>query len=360
MSNGVSTNFDLSPTVAILQPDYDDSSWQRVDVPHDYVVEGGFDPKADEAHGYLPVEPGWYRKSIAIPMNAQGRRLWLEFDGVYRDSRVWLNGHLLGRHASGYTSFHYDISDIALPGTNNHLVVRVDPSAFEGWWYEGGGIYRHVRLVSVDPVHVDPWGVQIITKVGDPGVGLQADTRVELTTAITNESSASQRVTVSSEVIDAGGAPVASGRSTHRIPAGGGAEFFQTLKLARARLWSCDHPDLYRLRTSVQVGGETVDEISTDFGVRTIRFDADRGFFLNGRPLKIQGTCNHQDFAGVGVALPDRLYEIRVQALKEMGANAWRCSHHAMAPELLEACDRLGILVMAENRHLIRRAGAAD
>ncbi len=143
-----STNQNLSPTPEFLSPAYDDSSWQRVNVPHDYIVEGAFDPKADEAHGYLPVEPGWYRKTISIPAADPGRRLWLEFDGVYRDSQMWLNGHFLGRHVSGYTSFRYDISDVAKPGTNNLLVVRVDPTQFEGWWYEGGGIYRHTRLVS--------------------------------------------------------------------------------------------------------------------------------------------------------------------------------------------------------------------
>ena len=347
-----STNQDLSPTADFLSPAYDDSAWQKVNIPHDYIVEGTFDPKAEIQHGYLPAEPGWYRKTILIPAADRGRRLWLEFDGVYRDSQMWLNGHFLGRHASGYTSFYYDVSGFAKPGTNNLLVVRVDPTNFEGWWYDGGGIYRHTRLVSVAPVHVSPWGVQVVANVDNPGDGVQADAWLQITTSLINDTDDANDATVSNEVINAEGKVVASEQTTHRPPAKGIYDFQQSLALSKANLWSCEHSYLYHLRTSVLVQGQTVDQITTDFGVRTIRFDANRGFILNGKPVKIKGTCNHQDFAGVGVALPDRLQEFRVQKLKEMGANAMRLSHNAMAPELLDACDRLGILVMAENRHL--------
>jgi len=300
----------------------------------------------------LPVEPAWYRKTISIPAADPGRRLWLEFDGVYRDSQMWLNGHFLGRHASGYTSFCYDISKFAKPGTNNLLVVRVDPTQFEGWWYEGGGIYRHTRLVSVAPTHVTPWGVHVVANLNDPGDGIRANAQLEITTTVANDAAATDRATVLSEVINADGAVVATMRTIHRLAAEGSFDFRQSLALSQANLWSCERPCLYHLCTSVLVGGKTVDQITTDFGVRTIRFDPNRGFFLNGQPVKIKGTCNHQDFAGVGVALPDRLYEFRVQKLKEMGANAMRLSHNEMASELLDACDRLGMLVMAENRHL--------
>ena len=351
---GCSTNQNWSPPADLLGLDYDDSLWQKINVPHDYIVEGAFDPKAeaDSQHGCLPVEPAWYRKVISIPATDQGHQLWLEFDGVYRDSQMWFNGHFLGRHVSGYTSFQYDISKFAKPGTNNLLVVRVDPTQFEGWWYEGGGVYRHARLVSVAPMHVSPWGVHIVPKIGDPGNGVQADAQLQITTTITNDADVPDRATVLSEVINADGTVVAAKRTTHRLAANGSLDFSQSLKLLNANLWSCENPYLYRLRTSVLVHGETVDQITTDFGVRTIRFDPDLGFFLNGKPVKIKGTCNHQDFAGVGVALPDRINEIRVEKLKAMGANAMRFSHNAMAPELLEDCDRLGMLVMAENRHL--------
>lgn len=342
----------LLPTKDFLGPAYDDSSWQTVNVPHDYIIEGAFDPKADEAHGYLPVEPSWYRKTISIPAGDKGRRLWLEFDGVYRDSQMWLNGHFLGRHASGYTSFQYDISEIAKPGADNLLVVHVDPRDFEGWWYEGGGIYRHTRLVSVAPVHVSPCGVDVVARVDDPRDGVKANARLQVTTTLANDAATSDLATVLSEILNADGTVVGTGRMTRRLPSGSSLDLEQALALHGANLWSCERPYLYRLRTSVLVGGRMVDQVTTDFGVRTIRFDPDLGFFLNGKPLKIKGTCNHQDFAGVGVALPDRLYEWRVQKLKELGANACRFSHNMMAPELLEACDRLGMLVMAENRHL--------
>jgi beta-galactosidase len=347
-----STNANVSPTLDFHRLGYDDSSWPWVNVPHDYVVEGTFDPKAENQHGCLPVEPGWYRRTISIPAADQGRRLWLEFDGVYRDSQMWLNGNFLGRHLSGYTSFRYDVSEIAKPGTNNLLVVRVDPRDFEGWWYEGGGIYRHTRLVSVAPLHVAPWGVQVIPNVSDPRDGLQADARLEIITTLANDAAASGRATVLSEVIDADGPVVTKDRVTCRLTAKSSFDVRQSLALPKAHLWSCERPYLYRLRTSVAVLGKTVDQVTTGFGVRTIHFDPNSGFFLNGKPVKIKGTCNHQDFAGVGVALPDRIHAIRVQKLKEMGANAWRCSHHMMATELLDVCDRLGVLVMAENRHL--------
>lgn len=347
-----STSLNLSPASGILGPAYDDSAWQRINVPHDYIVEGAFDPTAEKQHGYLPVEPGWYRKTISIPAADQGRRLWLEFDGVYRDSQMWLNGHFLGRHASGYTSFCYDISEFAEPGTNNLLVVRVDPTDFEGWWYDGGGIYRHTRLISAAPVHVSPCGVHVIAKVDNPGDGVQADARLQITTTLANDSTDEVRATVVSEVVNAEGVVVATERSTHHLAAKSSLDFRQSHTLSMANLWSCEQPYLYRLRTSVLVRGEMVDQIITDFGARTIRFDAKFGFFLNGVPVKIKGTCNHQDFAGVGVALPDRIHEIRVKKIKEMGANSWRCSHYVMAPDFLNLCDRLGILVMAENRHL--------
>ena len=347
-----STYGNLSPTPSFLSSAYDDSSWQTVNVPHDYIVEGTFDPKADDAHGYLPVEPAWYRKTISIPAADQGRRLWLEFDGVYRDSQMWLNGHFLGRHVSGYTSFCYDVSDFAMPGTNNLLVVHVDPTQFEGWWYEGGGIYRHTRLISVAPAHVAPWGVYVTSTVKNPGDGTEADARLHISTSVANDADTAGRAAVLSEVIDGDGAVVAHVRSTRHIEAKSSLCFTQSLALARANLWSCERPYLYQLRTSVLVGGRMIDQVTNSFGVRTIRFDPNLGFFLNGKRVEIQGTCNHQDFAGVGVALPDRLYTDRVQILKEMGANAMRFSHNEMAPELLDACDRLGILVMAENRHL--------
>jgi hypothetical protein len=288
---------DAIATDSPLSPAYDDSAWRKVDVPHDYIVEGAFDPKADTSHGSLPVEPAWYRRTIAVPASAKGRKLWLEFDGVYRDSRMWLNGRFLGRHASGYTSFRYDITDVARPGADNLLTVRVDPTGFEGWWYEGGGIYRHTRLVSVAPVHVAPWGVQVIANVPDPGDGMQADAGVAITTTVANESGATLDVVLLSEIIDADGEVVAKAQDTQTIAAKDNTESKQSVELPKAKLWSCEQPYLYRLRSTVMLDGRAVDHVTTTFGVRTFRFDAERGFLLNGKPVKIKGACNHQDFA---------------------------------------------------------------
>jgi beta-galactosidase len=336
-----------------IHPRFDDSSWRQVDVPHDFIVEGTFDPDADGDHGFLPVDEGWYRKSFAIPAAAAGRRLWLEFDGVYRNSRAWLNGKYLGKHPSGYRSFRYDVTAAAQPGETNVLTVHVDPTAFEGWWYEGGGIYRHVRLVAVDPVHIAPWGVFVRSTVPDPGDGVRADATVTVSTTLANESGSAAEATLVSEVLDAGGAVVATARRTARLGANATDETVtQELRLGKASLWSLEQPYLYRLRTTLMVDDKTVDQVSTPFGVRSARFDPDRGFFLNGRPVKLQGTSNHQDHAGVGIAVPDRLHVWRIERLKEMGCNAYRCSHNPVAPELLDACDRLGMLVMDETRHL--------
>jgi beta-galactosidase len=341
-----------SPVLSPFSPAFDDASWETVQLPHDYVFQAAPSDKANVEHGAFPLVPGWYRRLIDIPESGRGRRLWLEFDGVYRDSLMWLNGKFLGEHQSGYTSFRYDISDVAQPGRTNLLVVRVDPTKLEGWWYEGGGIYRHVRLVSLAPVHVAPWGVHVVAEVRDPGDGAQAPALVNIATRLQNESAADAQVGLLSEILDPTGMVVAQQRGECRLAAGASDDLQQSIALPRANLWSCEHPYLYRLRTTVSLAAQVVDQTTTRFGVRTFRFDPDRGFFLNGRPLRIKGTCNHQDFAGIGIALPDAIHEFRLRKLMELGANACRLSHHQMAPEWLEACDRLGLLVVAENRHL--------
>jgi beta-galactosidase len=342
-----------------INPDYNDHDWRRVDVPHDYVVEGAFDPKAQpdvsvewyKLHGFLPVQPAWYRKAVSIPAAAKGRRLWLEFDGVFSNSRYWLNGREIGSQYSGYSSSCFDITETARFGAENILTVRVDPK-YDGWWYEGGGIYRHVRLVIVDPVHVAPNGVFVAPSVPDPGNGMNADAIVAVTTDVTNETSAAVTATVLSEILDASGKVVVTEQAARPLSAGTGANVKQQLSLTNASLWSLENPCLYQLRSTIRVSGKTVDQVTTTFGVRHIRFDADRGFFLNGKHVKIQGVNNHQDHAGVGVAMPDRLIEWRLERLKEMGCNACRLSHNPVEPVMLDFCDRMGILVIAENRHL--------
>lgn len=354
--------FHLGDVTDAIAPGYDDHEWRRVDVPHDYVVEGTFDrtnpfvyPGMDTSwyplHGFLPVQPAVYRKTISIPADAKGQRLWLEFDGVFSNSRYWLNGQDIGSQYSGYTRSRFDITDAADYGGRNILVVRVDPR-YDGWWYEGGGIYRHVRLVMLDPVHIAPDGVFVALAVADPGDGIQADATVTVTTDVTNAGGAAVTATVLSEILDTNGRQVAAESTVQTHAAGAGSKATQHIPLARASLWSLENPYLYQLRSTISVSGKVVDRLTTNFGVRHIRFDADHGFFLNGKHVKIQGVNMHQDHAGVGVAMPDRLFEWRLERLKEMGCNAIRLSHNPVAPVLLDDCDRMGFLVIAENRHL--------
>ncbi|HWI56631.1 MAG TPA: beta-galactosidase GalA [Bacillota bacterium] len=344
---------ELYPAPAPAALDYDDSTWTRVHLPHDFVIEGTFDPKGDANHGSILPTNGWYRKVFSLPASAQGKCLWLDFDGTYRNSMVWLNGHFLGRHQSGYTSYRYDISQCARYGQKNVLVVFVDPRTFEGWWYEGGGLYRHVWLNVAEAVHLAPWGTFVTTHLPEPVEGAQpSPAQVTVQSTIANDSGSAAEVTLRLEVVDEQGSVVARTVAPARAVAGQPVCLTNHLMVARPQLWSIETPHLYRLRSSVQRGRQIGDRTETEFGIRTIRFDAERGFFLNGKPVKIQGTCNHQDFAGVGVAVPDTLEYWRVRKLKEMGANAWRMSHNPPNPELLEACDRLGMLVMDENRHL--------
>lgn len=333
----------LSPPA---QGGFDDKSWRLLHLPHDFVVEGAFDPQGDGSHGFLPKNVGWYRKTFEVPASAEGKTLWIDFDGVYRDSRVWLNGRLLGRHASGYTGFRYDITDAVRYGGPNTLAVYADALSPEGWWYEGGGIYRHVWLSIADPLHVAPWGTYVtaVPKAGAAALTLQ--------TTVENHSGNKASFTLVSEIRDAGGKTVLELSSPATLPPGARKTFIQKGRLPKARLWSLEDPALYRWTLRIEKGRRSLDSVETPFGVRSFRFDPRKGFFLNGKPVKIKGTCNHQDFAGVGVALPDRLFTYRLEKLKEMGSNAYRCSHNPPAPELLDACDRLGMLVMDENRRL--------
>ena len=329
-------------------PKFNDSAWRQVNLPHDWAVEGSFDPANNMDHGYLPAGIGWYRKTFNIPASDAQKRIYLEFDGVFRNSTAWLNGHRLGTHVSGYTSFRYDVSDVLNYGEVNVLAVRVDASDFEGWWYEGAGIYRHVWLLKVNPLHVAPWGTFVQTHPDESFAWCE----VTLDTTLNNAGDVSKSCRLETSIVDAAGNVVAAVRTSRTLAADTSVTLTQHLKLLQPELWSVERPYLYHAQTLVKNGKQVLDSYETSFGVRAIRFDAHTGFYLNGQPLKLKGTCNHQDHAGVGVALPDHLYEYRVQRLKDMGGNAYRCSHNPPAPELLDACDRLGMLVMDETRRM--------
>jgi beta-galactosidase len=327
-------------------PSFDDSSWSTVHLPHDFVVEGTFDREADGSHGFLPKGVGWYRKVFDLPATDRGRSLWIDFDGVYRDSTVWLNGKELGRHLSGYTSFRYDITDAVVHGGRNTLVVRADARNTEGWWYEGGGIYRHVWLNRADPLHVEPWGVFVASHPKGVSGAL------EVRTSVANRGGKDAACRIVHEVLDATGAAVLEMSGPLTVKGGDTLEVLHRSEIPQVRPWSPEDPYLYTLVTRLESEGGAADRVETPFGVREVRFDPAKGFFLNGRPYRLKGTCNHQDHAGVGVAIPDRLFEYRIRRLKSMGSNAYRCAHNPPAPELLDVCDRMGVLVIDENRRL--------
>jgi len=332
------------------KPGYGDQSWRTVHLPHDYVVEGTFDKDADTGHGSLPVTTAWYRKSLMIPASYRGRSLWIDFDGVYRNSTVYMNGRKLGNHPGGYDGFRYDITHAVKYGATNILAVRVDPRKPEGWWYEGGGIYRHVWLNAANPVHVTPWGTCVTSTVNNGARHASAELKIQ--TTVTNDAARGHNFRVESRVIGPNGEAVGSVVTPGAIVGKAAVTLTQSLNVPTAALWSIETPQLYRVQTVVTDDENATDETATSFGIRTIRFDADKGFFLNGKHVEIQGTCNHQDHAGVGIAIPDRLFDARIKRLKEMGSNAYRCSHNPPAAELLDACDRLGMIVMDETRHL--------
>lgn len=355
---GFKTIDDFTTTGSMFSPSregFDDKEWRPVDLPHDWVVELGIEDskiRANLFHGFRPVgwaypdtSIGWYRRVFSIPESDRGRRISVEFDGVFRDSMVVLNGHFLGRNMSGYSGFRYDLTDFANYGGTNVLVVRADATGAEGWWYEGGGIYRHVWLIKTHAVHIAPHGVFATSDVR-PGAA-----SVSITSDLENHGDVDVACRLRSAIIDEQGKEVAAVVTPAvSVPAWGSHRFKQQAVIRQPNLWSVDSPHLYSLLSTVEARSETIDRCETKFGIRTIRFDKNEGFFLNGKPLKIKGTCNHQDHAGVGTALPDRIQSFRIEKLKEMGANAYRTAHNPATPELLDACDALGMLVLCEPR----------
>jgi beta-galactosidase len=344
--------------------DFDDSGWSAVNLPHDWAVElpfapsqnppaaGQDDPRA--AHGFRPLgreypetSVGWYRRTFDIPASDLGRRLSLEFDGVFRDALVMFNGYIVASHGDGYTPFRVDISDFANYGGKNVVAVRVDATLGEGWFYEGAGIYRHVWLVKTDPLHIPQWGTWVRSDV-ERGIAA-----LTVSTELINESDLVRKCEVVSTVLDPRGRAVATLRTQ---PLTIGTQETRTLvqrtTVRGPALWSLEKPQLYQLVTKVLADGKVVDDAAVAFGIRSIRFDFEKGFFLNGKPVKLNGTCNHQDHAGVGVAVPDSLQTWRIAKLKEFGCNAYRSSHNPPAPELLDACDGLGMLVIDETRRM--------
>ncbi len=350
----------------VAEPKFDDSAWTAVTAPHDWAVDLPFEqfgPAGSEAdrtgsfQGFKPVgrmwpatSVGWYRRVLTLAKADAGRRLLLQFDGVARDCIVILNGFVVGSNESGYAPFEIDVTDFAKPGEDNVLVIRCDVSLGEAWSYEGAGLYRDVRLVKTAPVHVRRWGATVRCSVGSDGATVRVSTEID-----NDGPAASARVR--STVVGPDGTTVAVlFADPLDLPAWGKAIAAQETRIAAPALWSLETPHLYTLVSEILVGGVVVDRDTCTFGIRTIRFDATLGFFLNGKPVKIKGTCNHQDHAGVGFAVPDSLHVWRLEQLKAMGSNAYRSTHHSPSPAILDACDRMGILMIDETRQMSSNA----
>jgi beta-galactosidase len=334
---------------------FDDSHWRHINLPHDWAVELPFvHDESLQGHGYKPLgrsypetSVGWYRKRFQLAKSDEGKRISIDFDGAFRSALVFFNGYFIGRNDNGYVPFSFDISDYALydEAATNVLAVRMDASFGDGWFYEGAGIYRHVWLRKTHAIHLAEDASFVRTAVEGPVAALQ------LGTEVVNQSGSSAEVHVSWTIVDPSGKTVAQVQAAPQgLLRDGRGTFVSSAKIADPALWSPGTPSLYTAVITLYGAGGLIDSRAVTFGVRTIRFDADRGFFLNGRPLKIKGTCNHQDHAGVGAALPDGLQRFRLAVLKQMGSNAVRTSHNMPTPEWVEACDHMGMMMCCETR----------
>jgi beta-galactosidase len=332
---------------------FNPGDWKEVDLPHDWCVEGTFVHdnslgSQPAGTGYLPVGVGFYRKEFEIPQADKGKKISIEFDGIFRNSTVWVNGHLLGNHESGYTPSNYDLTDVLRYGNEgkNAILVKVDAREYEGWWYDGCGIYRHVWLIKTNNLHVSRFGTYITT----PTVS-DAEAKVSIKTTLKNENKTAKNITLVSKIIDNKGIVIDTKATNLSIASFEQTELSQAASIPKPLLWSPETPNLYKVITEVTDNGNIIDTYETIFGVRTVEINKN-GVFLNGKLYPVKGTCNHQDFAGIGVALPDKLNWYKLKLLKEMGSNGYRCSHHPPTPELLDMCDSMGFMVVDENRHL--------
>jgi beta-galactosidase len=334
---------------------FDDSGWQEVNIPHDWVTTLPYAKEASHSHGYKTVgyeypetSVGWYRKVINIPSEDLGKHLSLRFDGIFRNAQVWFNGFYMGTEPSGYATQVYDVTEYVNYGGDNLICVRADATLEEGWFYEGAGIYRDVWLEKRAAVGVAPFGTFVYADLKAP----YDQAVIHIKTEVNNSSLEKQEYTIMQRLLDADGREVMKGETNEiqHVKAKDTRTTHHLMKIVKPHLWSTDDPYLYQVETTVKVDDKVADVYTTTFGIRDIRFDADKGFLLNGQQLKLKGVNMHQDHAGVGSAIPDALQAWRIKQLKKFGCNAYRASHNPMTPALLDICDREGILVIDENR----------
>jgi len=330
------------------KPGFDDSGWRKLDVPHDWSIEGPFDRDNPTGRGgaYLPAGIGWYRKSFTLDADAKDKRIFIDFDGVMANSDVWINGMHLGKRPNGYVSFRYELTGHLNfgKGVTNVLAVRADNSIQPASrWYTGSGIYRHVYLTIENPVHIGHWGVFVTT----PQV-TDNEATVRVATSIFNQSDAAQTVTLKTTIVDDAGADVATSETPVQIEAGKTEQVSQDLEITHPKRWDIDDPTLYTVDSTVLDGQTLLDAEKTPLGIREFEFKADTGFWLNGRNVKIKGVCLHHDCGGLGSAVPKRAWERRLARLKAVGVNAIRTAHNPVNPELLDLCDEMGFVVLHE------------
>jgi beta-galactosidase len=327
-------------------PAYNDSNWRFINLPHDWAIEAPFDSTANISQAYKHRGIGWYRRHFKLEDNDRGKNVEVQFNGIATHATVWLNGILIHRNFCGYTSSYIDISAFVKYGKEiNTIAIRVDAEQQEGWWYEGAGIYRHTWLVKRSPVHIITDGVS-----ANPVKIANTEWQIPGKVTVKNTGKKPAAIEIEMGLYSATGKLIVNKAVTTSVDVLDESVALISLPVSNPELWDIDNPVLYTVRTSMKMNGVLTDELITRCGFRTTRFDADSGFYLNGKYLKIQGVCNHQDHAGVGVAVPDALWPFRLKKLKELGANAYRCAHNPPAKEFLEACDSLGIMVMDENR----------
>ncbi|WP_167618768.1 glycoside hydrolase family 2 TIM barrel-domain containing protein [Maribellus sediminis] len=338
--------FYLGDDIDASQTDFNDESWRTLDLPHDWSIEGNFDPAnpAGNDGAYLPTGIGWYRKHFEVPQNWEGKKVTVYFGGVYMNSEVFINGQSLGVYPYGYSSFYYDLTPYLKIGSENTIAVRVDNSHQKNCrWYSGSGIYRHVSLIVTDPIHIAQWGVAITT----PEVSDQEAT-VEIKSTVKNETSSKQEITLSTQLTGNEQETLGNDEVKVELEANSEQEIIQNITVEDPKLWTPETPNMYNAEISIKNGEQIIDKSNHSFGIRSIEFSAEKGFLLNGQPVILNGGCVHHDNGCLGAAAYDRAEERKAELLKEAGFNAVRTSHNIPSEAFLDACDRLGLLVIDE------------
>ena len=337
--------FNLGDVTNTVGDNFNDNNWRSLNLPHDWSIELPFDSTSPTGvgGGALRGGTGWYRKTFTLPVADEGKNIFIDFDGVYCNSEVWINGHSLGVRPNGYISFRYDLTPHLKYGAEKNVIaVKVDNSKQpNSRWYSGSGIYRNVWMVKTGKVYIDNWG----TFISMPNVS-NSEATVSISTTIVNATGSNKPLALTTILYNAAGKVVA--QASAPITAGQNAEAKQTIKITQPQLWSVDKPVLYKAVSQIKSGTQIQDTYETPFGIRYFNFDTDKGFYLNGKPLKILGVCNHHDLGALGTAINTRALERQLEILKAMGCNGIRTSHNPPAPELLDLCDKMGFIVMDE------------